>query len=174
MNSVLATVALALVTVAHGSPAHFGNVVQSDPSFTGKQWALLIAGSRMYHNYRHQADVYHAYQVLTAYNKANPVKGNVINRPSGPDVYTGVPKDYVGNDVTLDNALKARRGDKGLESQGKEVIKSTDKDHIFIYFADHGGPGVVEFLYDGLQAVDVNDALIQLHQDKKYGKLVIL
>ncbi len=29
----------------------------------GKIWVLLVAGSRGYFNYRHQADVCHAYQV---------------------------------------------------------------------------------------------------------------
>ena len=29
----------------------------------GKLWALLVAGSSGYENYRHQADVCHAYQV---------------------------------------------------------------------------------------------------------------
>lgn len=29
----------------------------------GKIWAVLVAGSRMYDNYRHQADVCHAYHV---------------------------------------------------------------------------------------------------------------
>ncbi|KAI1283175.1 Legumain [Halotydeus destructor] len=190
MNSLFAIVTLALVAIANGSPVHFGNLVQPDPSFTGKQWVLLIAGSNGYDNYRHQADVYHAYQILTGHgipesqivvmhyddianNEENPVKGNVINRPDGPNVYTGVPKDYVGDDVTPDNALKALRGDKGLAAAGKKVIQSTEKDHIFIYFADHGATGLVAFPNDELQATDVNAALVQLNKDKKYAKLVI-
>ena len=35
-------------------------VVQDGP---GLQWAVLVAGSRGWDNYRHQADVCHAYQV---------------------------------------------------------------------------------------------------------------
>jgi legumain len=31
---------------------------------SGKLWALLVAGSNGYDNYRHQADICHAYQVL--------------------------------------------------------------------------------------------------------------
>jgi legumain len=30
----------------------------------GLNWVLLIAGSNSYGNYRHQADIYHAYQVV--------------------------------------------------------------------------------------------------------------
>merc|ERR1711962_905214 len=67
-------------------------------------WAVLVAGSNGWYNYRHQADVCHAYQILHAHgipddhiivmmmddianNTINPHKGKIINRPDGPDVY---------------------------------------------------------------------------------------
>ena len=31
-----------------------------------------------------------------ASSKENPVPGKIFNRPNGPDVYAGVPKDYTG------------------------------------------------------------------------------
>lgn len=31
---------------------------------SGRNWALLVAGSSEYYNYRHQADVAHAYQIM--------------------------------------------------------------------------------------------------------------
>jgi legumain len=31
---------------------------------TGQNWAVLVAGSNGYYNYRHQSDVCHAYQIL--------------------------------------------------------------------------------------------------------------
>ena len=31
----------------------------------GDNWAVLIAGSRYFFNYRHQSDICHAYQILT-------------------------------------------------------------------------------------------------------------
>jgi len=30
----------------------------------GKKWALLVAESKHYYNYRHQVDICHAYQIL--------------------------------------------------------------------------------------------------------------
>lgn len=86
-----------IVTVLEGKPA------------TGKRWALLVAGSNGYENYRHQADVCHAYQILKkgglkdeniivfmyddiAFNEENPRPGVIINKPDGPNVYNGVPK----------------------------------------------------------------------------------
>jgi hypothetical protein len=70
----------------------------------GTRWAVLVAGSKGYLNYRHQADVCHAYQILRngglkdeniivfmyddiAYNAENPWKGVIINSPQGGNVY---------------------------------------------------------------------------------------
>jgi hypothetical protein len=61
-------------------------------------WALLVAGSSGWYNYRHQADVFHAYQVLLAggyrqdhivvmaaddiaQDSENPMPGKVFNMP---------------------------------------------------------------------------------------------
>ena len=84
-------------------------------------WAVLVAGSNTYANYRHQSDVFHAYQILIknnfnpdriitfayddiAKNIKNPFKGKVFNKPTykdpGVDVYEGVKIDYTGKDVT--------------------------------------------------------------------------
>ncbi|XLT25477.1 hypothetical protein HN873_056769, partial [Arachis hypogaea] len=75
----------------------------------GKKWAVLVAGSKGYFNYRHQADICHAYQIMKngglkdeniivfmyddiANNELNPRPGVIINHPNGSDVYKGVPK----------------------------------------------------------------------------------
>ena len=41
-------------------------------SAAGKNWAVLIAGSRGWSNYRHQSDVCHAYQIVTKLGKIPP------------------------------------------------------------------------------------------------------
>ena len=43
--------------------------------------------------------------------KRNPDKGKIINRPGGPNVYEGVPKDYTGKEVTPENFLKVLKGE---------------------------------------------------------------
>jgi hypothetical protein len=45
-----------------------------------------------------------------ANSPSNPQKGNVINRPDGPNNYVDVPKDYVGSNVTAANFLRALKG----------------------------------------------------------------
>jgi len=127
-------------------------------------WAVLVAGSNGWYNYRHQADVCHAYQILHAHgipddhiivmmmddianNTLNPHKGKIINRPDGPDVYHGVPKDYVGAAVTPENFLQIITGNAtGLDKVGSgKVLKSTNTSHVFINLVDHGAPGIFGF-----------------------------
>lgn len=157
----------------------------------GKIWALLVAGSNGYYNYRHQADVCHAYQILhrngipdeniivmmfddVAYNEANPTKGIIINQPNGSDVYDGVLKDYVGQFVNSTNFLKVLTGDaKGMRGIGSgRVIKSGPKDHVFVNFVDHGAPGLLAFPSDELYADDLLKALRNMAVNRQFAQLV--
>ena len=158
-----------------------------------KNWVLLIAGSSGYGNYRHQADICHAYQVVRkngipdeqivvmhyddiANNKYNPVPGNIINRPGGPNVYPGVPKDYTGKDVNAHTFYAVLQGDKAkvknlIGREGK-VIASGPEDHIFVNFADHGGPGVLSTPSPPyLRASALKWVLWKMHYEKKFAKL---
>lgn len=160
---------------------------------TGVNWALVIAGSNEYYNYRHQADVCHSYQVLHKYgipderivvmmyddianNAENPFKGTIINKPSGPDVYKGTPKDYTKAEVKPQTFLNVLQGKsdavKGMGS-GK-VIKSGPNDNVFVFFSDHGAPGIVAFP-DGsvLHASQLNSAVKNMYTNKQYANMVI-
>lgn len=158
---------------------------------TGKHWALIVAGSNGWYNYRHQADTCHAYQILhkngipdenivvmmyddIANNPLNPTPGIIINKPNGDDVYKGVPKDYTKEDVTPDNFLNILKGNKQAMSgigSGK-VIDSGPNDHVFVYFTDHGATGLIAFPSDELMAHDLIAALDEMYENKKFSKLV--
>jgi glycosylphosphatidylinositol transamidase (GPIT) subunit GPI8 len=107
----------------------------------GTKWGFLVAGSREFENYRHQADVCHA-QVLKdgglrdeniivmmyddiAFNARNPSPGHIYNRPNGPDVYAGVPKVYLFW-VCLICAIKVAKSSNFL-------IKNNNYLLIFLY-----------------------------------------
>ncbi|KAL3818189.1 hypothetical protein ACJIZ3_004094 [Penstemon smallii] len=158
----------------------------------GTRWAVLVAGSNGFGNYRHQADVCHAYQILKkgglkddniivfmyddiANNDLNPRKGVIINHPTGGDVYAGVPKDYTGEQVTADNLYAVILGDKNAVKGGSgKVVNSKPNDRIFIYYSDHGGPGVLgmpnmPYLY----AKDFIDVLKKKHASNSYKEMVI-
>ncbi|CAA3011007.1 vacuolar-processing enzyme-like [Olea europaea var. sylvestris] len=163
----------------------------ADEDSTGTRWAVLLAGSSGYWNYRHQADICHAYQLLKkgglkdenivvfmyddiAYDSENPRPGVIINSPHGADVYKGVPKDYVGDDVTVNNFLAVILGNRAALTGGSgKVVDSGPNDHIFIFYSDHGAPGTLgmptsPYLY----ADDLIDALKKKHASGTYKRLV--
>uniref|UniRef100_A0A8D0DR72 Legumain n=1 Tax=Salvator merianae TaxID=96440 RepID=A0A8D0DR72_SALMN len=162
-----------------------------DPEDGGKHWVVIVAGSNGWYNYRHQADACHAYQIVhrngipddqiivmmyddIAFNSENPTQGIIINRPNGTDVYKGTPKDYVKEDVTPENFLAVLRGDtEAMKNKGSgKVVKSGPKDHIFVYFTDHGAPGLLAFPSDDLHVEALNKTIRYMHHHKKYQKMV--
>ena len=59
--------------------------------------------------------------------------------------------------------------------QGKgtgRVLKSGPDDHVFIYFSDHGAPGLIVFPSSELYANQLISAFETMHQNKMYKKLV--
>lgn len=160
-------------------------------SAAGDHWALIVAGSNGWYNYRHQADACHAYQIMIkhgipaerivlmmyddiANNAENPTPGIVINHPNGGDVYHGVVIDYKGEDVTPQNFLAVLSGKSELMKKigtGK-VINSGPNDHIFVNFVDHGAPGILAFPSDELHAPDLIATIKEMFADKKYGQMV--
>jgi legumain len=53
-------------------------------------------------------------------------------------------QDYTGEDVNVKNFLAVLLGDKSALTGGTgKVINSSQDDHIFVYYTDHGGPGVL-------------------------------
>jgi len=154
---------------------------------TCKNWAVLVAGSNTYGNYRHQSDIFHAYHILRnhgmpaeqiitfayddiANNRRNPFPGKVFNKPDGPDVYEGVVIDYKGANVTPEKFIAVLTGNE--TAAGGKVLKSTSEDNVFVYFSDHGGVGLIAFPSSYLYADKLNAALKQMHETKMYKKLV--
>jgi len=166
--------------------------IDDDSDTIGTQWAILLAGSSGYWNYRHQADICHAYQILRkgglkeenivvfmyddiAQDEENPNPGTIINHPQGSDVYAGVPKDYTGENVTVNNFFAVLLGNKSLVTGGSgKVVESDPNDRIFIYYSDHGGPGVLGMpLPPYLYANDFIQVLKQKHAAGSYREMVI-
>ncbi|KER21977.1 hypothetical protein T265_09828 [Opisthorchis viverrini] len=155
-----------------------------------KNWVVLAAGSNTWENYRHQADVFHAYQLVRknnvppeniitfayddiANNPKNPFKGKVFHDYEHEDVYNGVVIDYRGKDVTRDNFVKVLKGDKKLEANEKKVLKSGPDDNVFIFFSGHGAVSHIGFLEEYLYAMELNDTLAYMHSKKMFNKLVL-
>jgi len=131
-------------------------------------WAVLVAGSDGFYNYRHQSDVFHAYQslikkgmnkeniIVLAYDdiakdSSNPFPGKIFNKPTykdaGVDVYAGVNIDYKGASVTPQVFMDVLTGNKtAVAKKGTgRVLESTSADNVFIFFSDHGATGLIAF-----------------------------
>ncbi|KER19601.1 hypothetical protein T265_11673 [Opisthorchis viverrini] len=166
---------------------NWSSIFNNNPS---KNWVVLVAGSYTWENYRHQADVYHAYRVVRANkvpaeniitfayddianNPKNPFKGRVFHEYQHEDVYNGVVIDYRGKDVTPSNFLKVLKGDDKLEANKKKVLKSGPNDNVFIFFSGHGATSLIAFQEKELYAMELNDTLAYMHSKKMFNKLVL-
>ncbi|KAH9371518.1 hypothetical protein HPB48_017499 [Haemaphysalis longicornis] len=191
MNAQKSTVIVILLAFGLATGAGQEQSARSSELGAGepKLWALLVAGSHLYDNYRHQADVCHAYHLLSnhgipderivvmmyddiANNRYNPTPGVIINHPNGSNVYPGVPKDYTGELVTPQNFLDVLQGKKVKGGSGK-VIASGPNDHVFVNFVDHGAPGLLAFPHGELHARPFVNAIKKMHQENKFAKMVI-
>lgn len=164
------------------------------PVVLGAQWAVLVAGSNGYWNYRHQSDICHAYQVLiskglpasniilltyndVASSNQNPFPNTLYNKPGNnvQDVNAGCIKDYTGADVTPANFISVITGDasKVKRAGTGRVLQSGPDDHVFINFVDHGGVGLIAFPSQYLYANTFIAALNTMSQKQLYGKLTI-
>jgi legumain len=163
-----------------------------------ENYAVIVAGSRGYGNYRHHADVCHSYKIVTSHgidpsrvvlimyddvaqSSENPFPGQLFNKPTdagtpGVDVYAACKDhiDYKGEDATAANFLAVLKGDKSAVSGGTgRVLESGADDKVFINFADHGGTGLIAmpagpYLY----AQDLIDTLKFMHDNQKFSELV--
>jgi len=152
------------------------------------EWAVLVAGSNGYSNYRHQADVAHAYQVVKskgipesniitmayddiASSSSNPFPGQLFNKPTaagtpGVDVYAGFNIDYKGKDVTPENFMKVLTG----TASGKNLASTSD-DNVFVFFSDHGAAGLIAFPQGTLHKADLQTTFDTMHTNNMYKKL---
>lgn len=160
----------------------------------GNKWAVLVSGSKGFGNYRHQANICHAYHVLInrgflpsniilfSYNDAasspqNPFPGKLFNKPedNAIDYNQGCIMDYTGNLVTPQNFINVITGNS-LAMRGKgtqKVLKSTSEDNVFIYFTDHGGPSLIAFPNGYLYAYQLSIAFRNMYSKRMYNRMVV-
>jgi len=181
---------ICLLSLCAGRKSFFGKINANE-----NHWAVLVAGSNGFWNYRHQSDIFHAYHILIqngvpreniivmayddiANNQENPIPGKVFNKPDpngeGFNVYEGVQIDYKGNDVTPQIFMGVLEGDlKKVQGKGTgRVLKSTENDNVFVYFSDHGATGLIAFPNEELYADQLIESLKTMHEKKIYKKLV--
>jgi ABC-type branched-subunit amino acid transport system substrate-binding protein/glycosylphosphatidylinositol transamidase (GPIT) subunit GPI8 len=162
-------------------------------------WALIVATSSGWENYRHQADALAQYRLLRsngvpddhiiliiaddlAGNPNNKVPGVVRNELKGEDLYVNVKVDYLLKDVTADDLLSILTGKRSANLP--EVIQSTAGDNIYIFLAGHGNEnGIYLHLsqaiarddgsYSILHPDDMAKTISSMFENKRYRRMLI-
>lgn len=155
------------------------------------KWALLVASSKDWKNYRHQADILSVYQMIRergypddhiilimeddlAQNPKNPFKGEVKTDLAEANLYQNFDIDYKMSDLAPTDIMNILSGKK--TSRTPIVIESTDKDNILIFWSGHGTQAELcwgdEFM--GVRKEMVSNTLKQMAKEKKYRKMLFL
>ena len=152
-------------------------------------WAVIVAGSSGYWNYRHQAAADSAYQFFishgvpkkniivfmstsVALDEKNPYKGKLYSRTSSPpvDQMEGVEVEYSGGEVTANRVLNVLAGNS---FSGKRVLRSSFMDTVYLAFFEYGAPGVITLPNDAIFGVDLVETISLMHDKRMYKELVI-
>ena len=124
------------------------------------RWALLVAGSKGWANYRFQSDVFAMYQLLrqhgyqddhivlvceddVARHANNPHQGELRISDTGANVYDAAAIDYRLSDLTpadIGAILQGRASDRLLK-----VLSPDADDNVFVFWSSHGLPGSLDF-----------------------------
>lgn len=155
-----------------------------------QRWALLVATSSGWENYRHQADVLNMYQILRsngydddhivliieddlAENTLNPTPGVVYSRIGGDNVREGAVVDYHTSEllpVDLTDILLGRASERL-----PEVIRADADDNVLIFWSGHGTSKGMNWMRTGLFTQARADALFSaLEEAGAYRRLLWL
>ena len=121
-------------------------------------WALLVAASTSWTNYRHQADVLAIYRQLRssgypderiiliaeddiAGHPSNPENGVIRVTPGGENVYSGARIDYRLSELSPSDLAAILAGEKSPRLP--QVVEATECDNVFIFWSGHGVPGAL-------------------------------
>ncbi|KAH0790019.1 Clan CD, family C13, asparaginyl endopeptidase-like cysteine peptidase [Histomonas meleagridis] len=157
-----------------------------------ENWAVLVAGSKEYRNYRHQSDIFQTYQILIdrgfkkeniitfAYDDIinhpeNPVPGKIFNLRKNINVYPGREAiDYRGENVTTANVISVLTGTP--TATAPKVLKSTKKDNVFFFYNDHGTRGFLCMPKGNgpyLSAAKLKEAILEMKKKHLFKKLFV-
>lgn len=154
-------------------------------------WALLVASSKGWSNYRHQADVLAIYQQLKlagypddhiiliaeddiANNVANPNQGVMQVSLGGENVYENVEIDYCMSSLEAKDILAILNGEKS--ERLPVVIDSSENDNIFVFWSGHGTPGAMCWNDEpyGIIGEQLAAGLRKMNERKCYRKLLMM
>lgn len=162
----------------------------SYPELSGN-WALLVASSKDWSNYRHQADVMAIYQQLKsrgytddriiliaeddiAFHPSNPMPGVISVTPGGTNVYENVEIDYRLSSLTPSDFAAILKGEKS--NRLPVTLESGANDNVFIFWSGHGVPGAMSWDEKdyGITADILLEAFSTMYKNSSYRKLLMM
>lgn len=154
-------------------------------------WAVLIAASSGWSNYRHQADVMAIYQQLRAagypdsriiliaeddiaFNESNPEKGIVRIKPGGENLYRDIEVDYRLSQLSPSDLMDILKGE--VSDRLPVVLESGPNDNVFLFWSGHGVPGAMSWNERpaGLNAHTLKQTLESMSQSGRYRKMLMM
>ncbi|MGN0309372.1 MAG: C13 family peptidase [Bacteroides sp.] len=154
------------------------------------RWALLVAGSESWNNYRHQADVLNVYQLLKrqgwdddhiilvmrddlAYHGSNPNPGEIYASVGGENLYKNVKIDYRADTISTADICSILLGKRS--SHLPVVVESDAYSNLLLYWSGHGSPGYFSWLEvaDHLTTDMLLQTLTTMQAESRYRKLLI-
>lgn len=149
-----------------------------------ENWAVIIAASEGWMNYRHQADALAFYQKLKrlgydddhillimaddiAYHPNNPQQGVVQHVPNGANLYDDIEIDYRLQEISPELFQSILLGEM------ENSLHSDYNDNVLLFWSGHGECGSwVWRENDAFSAERLHETLQKLEQGKKYRKLL--
>jgi glycosylphosphatidylinositol transamidase (GPIT) subunit GPI8/ABC-type branched-subunit amino acid transport system substrate-binding protein len=165
-------------------------VVPYAPKSKKDLWAVILATSIDWENYRHQADALAVYDLLREngvdddhiilmlvddipYNQSNPLKGDVHFEMGGKNLRGGAIIDYSGIEVNVQNFKNILVGD--MVAGSNDMLDTSEHSNIFVYIAGHGGDGFIVFgRNDPLIAEEFVEVIEGMYQDGLYRQMLII
>eukprot|EP00878_Enallax_costatus_P031621 GHUV01034585.1.p1 GENE.GHUV01034585.1~~GHUV01034585.1.p1 ORF type:complete len:404 (+),score=96.46 GHUV01034585.1:190-1401(+) len=171
---------LCLEVVAHSS--HTSN------------WAVLVATSKYWYNYRHIANTLSFYRTVKrlgipdsniilmlaediACNSRNAYPSQVFNDESHKlDLYGSIVEvDYRGYGVTVENFIRVLTGRHDPAVPRNQRMLSDRGSNVLVYISGHGGNEFMKFQdTQELMAQDVADAIQQMYEKGRYRELLLV
>lgn len=155
------------------------------------RWALLVAASKGWSNYRHQADVLAMYQLLKqqgyddhhivlimeddiANNSYNPNAGIVRIKTGGENVYQNVSIDYKLSDLEPSDVGRILNGEKSEKLPA--VIESSGNDNVLVFWSGHGkyGEWCWGNSFNGFDMRLAEAVCRQMNDNRRYRKMLFL
>lgn len=152
-------------------------------------YALVVAATSGWDNYRHQADALAMYQLLRsqgydddhiflimeddiAGSPYNLNSGEVRVTPDGENLYHDVQVDYKMSDLYPSDVLNILEGVPTAVTP--RVLPSTANDNVLVFWSGHGDYGLLNYGKSYLYANDLSETLQRMAEQQRYRKLLMV